>query len=499
MEKARDHAAKTPKRSEYLAAKIQQYVESGKLRDGRLPTVRQLVKAYRTSSVTVVEALRLLQQRGVVEQRNRRREYVVAGTAEPDLSSLVAGRQSDAHEELADRLKADIFSRSVLDDRMLLSQKELCAHYGCHPRTLWAALTQLCRQGIIERTGRRYRVRYAVASRRASSRTYFASNPRVIQAYQYNIVSCVNAIERQLERMDWGDLQFMLAFDPAEADGFDRHRAAGIIYTAYHPTHQWYDFLSSLHMVPVAIIDPSHGAEPSLVRGRRRLLHLIADQAGAGARVAAALASKGHRSIAFVSHMEPSGAWVAARMEGVQRVYATESSSYRLRIVAVPAKRPRPPAIAELSHTVTELGNRARELSDILPGSVGDEYLVGGFNLVSAAEIAHGMQETFKALLEHRDVTAWVCVNDELASAALHFLSRAGVRVPQDISLVGFDNAPLAARLGISTYDFCYDRMGNLAVQWLANPSSLSRKMRKTMLVEGAVLMRPSLGPARAS
>lgn len=489
----------TLKRSEYLAAKIQQFVESGELPGGRLPTVRQLVKAYRTSSVTVVEALRLLQERGVVEQRNRRREYVVAGTAEPDLSTLVSGRQTKAHEELTDRLKADIFSRSILDDQMLLSQKELCAHYGCHPRTLWAALNGLCRQGIIERSGRRYRVRYAVAGRRASSRTYFASIPRVIQAYQYNIVSCVNAIERQLERMDWGDLQFMLSFDPAAEEGFDRHRAAGIIYTAYHPTRQWYDFLSSLHMVPIAVIDPSHGADVSLVRGRRRLLHLIADQAGAGARVAAALASKGHRSIAFVSHLSLSEPWLAARVEGLQRVYTAESSSYHLSITAVPPRQERPRVINAFSEALSHLTNQSRELDVILPESVRDEYMIGGYNLVSAADIAHTMQETFRALLDHRDVTAWVCANDELASAALHFLSRAGVRVPQDISLIGFDNSPLAARLGISTYDFCYDRMGNLAVQWLANPASISRKMRKTMLVEGAVLMRPSLGAAGTS
>lgn len=486
------------KRSEYLASKIQEYLESTALQDGRLPTVRQLVKAYRTSSVTVVEALRLLQSRGVIEQRNRRREYVVAGTAEPDLGALVAERQSQAHEELSERLKIDIFARSILDGNMLLSQKELCGHYGCHPRTLWTALGTLRKQGLIDRVGRRYRVRYPLGDGDAVSRTYFASHPRVTQAYQSNIVSCVNAIERQLGRMHWGDLQFMLAEDPYQAESFDRHRAAGVIFVAYRTERKWYEFLSELHMVPIAMIDPSYGGEPDAIRGRRRLLHLISDQEAAGAHVASALASRGHRSIAFLSHLPVGDPWLAARIDGLRRVYTADGGKgYQLRLVTPPEAVESSDGIRRISRSVSEVQRRAQAASELLPMSVINEYLMSGYNLVGLADVAWEMQSTFRELLEDKSVTAWVCANDELASAALHFLTQANVRVPGDLSLVGFDNAPLAARLGISTYDFCYDRMGNLAVQWLANPSSISRKMHKTMRIDGTVLTRPSLGPAR--
>jgi DNA-binding LacI/PurR family transcriptional regulator len=44
-----------------------------------------------------------------------------------------------------------------------------------------------------------------------------------------------------------------------------------------------------------------------------------------------------------------------------------------------------------------------------------------------------------------RDVTAVLCGNDDLALGVLHALRQAGRAVPDDVSVVGFDDAPLAA------------------------------------------------------
>jgi len=41
--------------------------------------------------------------------------------------------------------------------------------------------------------------------------------------------------------------------------------------------------------------------------------------------------------------------------------------------------------------------------------------------------------------------TALVCSNDIIASGCLKALAEVGVRVPEDVSVVGFDNLPLAA------------------------------------------------------
>ena len=59
---------------------------------------------------------------------------------------------------------------------------------------------------------------------------------------------------------------------------------------------------------------------------------------------------------------------------------------------------------------------------------------------------ADGGQQAMEALLKHaKRPTAVVCSNDWTAIGALHAIDAAGLRVPEDISLVGFDDIPLAS------------------------------------------------------
>jgi DNA-binding LacI/PurR family transcriptional regulator len=59
---------------------------------------------------------------------------------------------------------------------------------------------------------------------------------------------------------------------------------------------------------------------------------------------------------------------------------------------------------------------------------------------------AEGGQQAMTALLKQtRRPTAVVCSNDWTAIGALHAIDAAGLRVPDDISIVGFDDIPLAS------------------------------------------------------
>ena len=62
------------------------------------------------------------------------------------------------------------------------------------------------------------------------------------------------------------------------------------------------------------------------------------------------------------------------------------------------------------------------------------------------AHTAESGQHTMAALMRHpQRPTAVVCSNDWTAIGALHALDAAGLRVPEDVSLVGFDDIPLAS------------------------------------------------------
>jgi DNA-binding LacI/PurR family transcriptional regulator len=59
---------------------------------------------------------------------------------------------------------------------------------------------------------------------------------------------------------------------------------------------------------------------------------------------------------------------------------------------------------------------------------------------------AEGGQQTMAAILrQQKRPTAVVCSNDWTAIGALHAIDAAGLRVPEDVSLVGFDDIPLAS------------------------------------------------------
>lgn len=66
--------------------------------------------------------------------------------------------------------------------------------------------------------------------------------------------------------------------------------------------------------------------------------------------------------------------------------------------------------------------------------------------LVRDLTVAEGTA-ALAAVLEPRAVTAVMCVNDMLALGALLAIQRAGLRVPQDVALVGYDDADFAPAL----------------------------------------------------
>lgn len=57
--------------------------------------------------------------------------------------------------------------------------------------------------------------------------------------------------------------------------------------------------------------------------------------------------------------------------------------------------------------------------------------------------------EIGKRIAESNDVTALYCANDEMAMGAMHAFHEAGLRVPEDISVVGFDDLALSEHLPV--------------------------------------------------
>jgi len=101
-----------------------------------------------------------------------------------------------------------------------------------------------------------------------------------------------------------------------------------------------------------------------------------------------------------------------------------------------------------------------------------------------------GYQATKRLIAEHPDLDALLCLNDRLAFGAYQALGEAGLRIPDDVSIVSFDNDEVAAYLrpGLTTVALPHEEMGRRAVELL-----LSGDRSGETLIEMPAVVRASI------
>lgn len=96
--------------------------------------------------------------------------------------------------------------------------------------------------------------------------------------------------------------------------------------------------------------------------------------------------------------------------------------------------------------------------------------------------------------------TALLALNDLMAAGALAAAARAGLRVPRDLSVVGFDDVPFAADLSpaLTTVRLPLREMGEQAMKLLLAPDAEddAESERVTIELPAQLVVRASTGPA---
>jgi DNA-binding LacI/PurR family transcriptional regulator len=87
----------------------------------------------------------------------------------------------------------------------------------------------------------------------------------------------------------------------------------------------------------------------------------------------------------------------------------------------------------------------------------------GDFSVVS------GIRDTAELLEQHPDITAIICLNDRMAMGAIQYIVQSGRRVPDDISVVGYDDIPTAVTFSppLTTVNQHAPEQGQMAAQLL--------------------------------
>ncbi|MCS7464809.1 GntR family transcriptional regulator [Paenibacillus doosanensis] len=93
--------------------------------------------------------------------------------------------------------------------------------------------------------------------------------------------------------------------------------------------------------------------------------------------------------------------------------------------------------------------------------------------------------------------TALVCYNDELAVMLLDAVRQAGLSVPQDLSIIGFDDSALAVatEVKLTTLAHPKEKMGAAAAQLLTEMIERRTNTAEPVVFEPELIVRDSTGP----
>lgn len=113
---------------------------------------------------------------------------------------------------------------------------------------------------------------------------------------------------------------------------------------------------------------------------------------------------------------------------------------------------------------------------------------------------AFGWRRLTELLKEKLEFTAVFAANDIVAAGALQALEEAGVRVPQDVSLVGYDDVPVAQELRprLTTVHVPLEEMGRQAVRLAVPPGEdddWREPMAGTLRLGTHIVVRDSVAP----
>jgi LacI family transcriptional regulator len=219
-----------------------------------------------------------------------------------------------------------------------------------------------------------------------------------------------------------------------------QHQVDGVLYATMY--HRSVEVPAGLGPTPVVLVD-AESPDPGVSS-------VVPDEVAGAATAAGELLRHGHRRIGFINNPDPILA-ASGRLEGYKRALRRAGIGLDPRlIVAAPTIGPEGGYLA------------ARQLLEL------PERPTGLF-----------------------------CFRDLMAMGAYQAAAEAGLRVPQDLSIVGYDNMEFAAGLypGLTTVALPHYEMGSWGVQQLLALMESPTAKAKQVRLSGQLIRRRSVAP----
>jgi DNA-binding LacI/PurR family transcriptional regulator len=150
-----------------------------------------------------------------------------------------------------------------------------------------------------------------------------------------------------------------------------------------------------------------------------------------------------------------------------------------------------------IAHIAGE-GSAGPERQQGYESAMRDHKLAGHIRVVPGSYDEQGGYEGARTLLSGpKPPTAIILANDMAAMGALTAIDEAGLRVPEDISVVGYDNTSVAAlrHISLTSVNQPRQQMGHLAAQMLHERIEGRRTRARRQVVTPTLVARRSTGP----
>src|SRR5205814_7549438 len=111
-----------------------------------------------------------------------------------------------------------------------------------------------------------------------------------------------------------------------------------------------------------------------------------------------------------------------------------------------------------------------------------------------------GRQAARNLLSSAYPLTAMICVNDITAVGALREMRERGIRVPEDMSVTGFDNVKLSefCNPALTTVHIPRERIGHIICDRLIPDPGKPGPAEHEIVIDPEFVLRDSTGPAPA-
>lgn len=119
------------------------------------------------------------------------------------------------------------------------------------------------------------------------------------------------------------------------------------------------------------------------------------------------------------------------------------------------------------------------------------ETYIANFNIIKNKD----PEEITRLLKDHPQISALFCINDEVAITSMRAVQELGLRIPQDISVVGYDDIYLAhnATPPLTTMRVDTTAMGRAAVHLLSFRIDNPDTARTTLIIHPSLIERESV------